>query len=83
MVKMNTKRTSKDVASLASKIMKDESASKIQKVLAGSALSQRNKANQTGAEMEEIASKALRSNKYNDITKELAGSVLAQSNKKR
>jgi hypothetical protein len=80
---MNNKKTSKPIASLASEILRDPNSSAIQKTLAGSALSQVNKGNQTGSEMESIASKVLDSNKYNDQTKSLAGSILSQSDKKR
>ncbi len=79
----NTKKTSKQIASLASKVLKDNSASKIAKELAGSALSQKQVNNQTGAKMEDKASKVLKSNKYSKETKKLAASVLAQSNKNR
>ena len=80
---MNTKKTSKSISSLASDILKDPNASKIQKTLAGSALSQVNKANQTSSKMEDLASKVINSNKYCEKTKSLAGSVLSQSNKAR
>lgn len=80
---MNSKKTSKQIASEAGKILNDPNASKIQKQLAGSALSQVARGKQTGSEMEDMASKVLDSNKYNSETKSLAGSVLSQSNKKR
>lgn len=79
----NTKKTSKQIASLASRTLKDKNASKIAKELAGSALSQKQKNNQTGIEMEDKASQVLRSNKYSEETKKLAASVLSQSNKNR
>jgi len=79
----NTKKTSAKVASLAAKTLQDSNASKAQKKLAASALSQTKSSNQTGAEMENFASQVLQSDKYNATTKELAGSVLSQSNKKR
>lgn len=79
----NTKKTSKTVSSLASNILKDKNSSKIQKELAGSALSQSKPKNQTGSKMEDVASKVLKSDKYNDTTKTLAGSILSQSNKER
>ena len=79
----NTKKTSNKVASQAARVLKDPKASKIQKELAGSALSQVNRKHQTGAEMEEKASKVLRSDRYSDETKDLAASVLAQSNRDR
>lgn len=79
----NKKQTSKKVSSLASSVLKDKNASKIQKELAGSALSQSGTKNQTGSKMEDKASKVLNSDKYNKTTKTLAGSVLSQSNNKR
>lgn len=78
---MMTKKTSPSVGSLASDVLRDPSASKIQKQLAGSALSQTGSSKATGAEMETKAAKALESSKYNDTTKTLAGSVLSQSKK--
>jgi hypothetical protein len=80
---MNNKKTSKPIASLASEILRDPNSSAIQKTLAGSALSQVNKGNQTGSDMESIASKVLGSTKYNEDTKSLAGSIVSQSDKKR
>ena len=79
----NKKVTSNEIASLSAKILRDDNASKIAKELAGSALSQKNKGNQTGCEMEDKASKVLRSEKYSEETKSLAASVLSQSNKER
>lgn len=79
----NKKVTSKSIASLAAKTLKDKNSSKTAKELAGSALSQKVKSHQTGAEMEDKASMVLKSNKYSEQTKKLAGSVLAQSNKGR
>lgn len=80
---MNKKVTSNQIASLASKILTNPNSSQIAKELAGSALSQMNKGNQTGSSMEEKASKVLHSSKYSEATKSLAGSILSQSNKKR
>ena len=79
----NKKVTSPKIASLAAKILHDESASAIAKQLAGSALSQVNKQNETGIAMETIASNVLSSHKYSAETKELAGSILSQSDKGR
>jgi hypothetical protein len=79
----NTKRTSKQLASKASKILTDNNTSKIAKKLAASSLSQTGNKKQTGSEMEDLASKVLSSSKYSKETKSLAGSVLSQSNKKR
>lgn len=78
---MNNKKTSKNVSSLASEILKNPNSSKVQKQLSGSALSQTNSNKQTGEKMEKIASKVLNSSKYSDDTKTLAGSVLSQSGK--
>ncbi|MET3125479.1 hypothetical protein ABID42_000567 [Arcicella rosea] len=79
----NTKSTSSSIASKASEILTNPNSSAIAKSLAGSALSQANTGNQTGAKMESTASKVLQSEKYSEITKELAASVLSQSNKDR
>lgn len=79
----NKKRTSPKVASIASETLRDKNSSKIARELAGSALSQTNTSNQTGAAMEDKASKVLSSSKYSDSTKKLAATVLSQSNKKR
>lgn len=80
---MNKKVTSPKVASLASNTLTDKNSSKIAKELAGSALSQANKNNQTSKNVESKASKVLQSPKYSESTKKLAGSLLSQSNKKR
>ncbi|MBW2962929.1 hypothetical protein [Mesonia aestuariivivens] len=80
---MNKKKTSKSVASLAAKTLKNQNASNTAKKLAGSVLSQTKSTNQTGAKLEDLASTVMTSKKYNNKTKTLAGSVLSQSNKKR
>jgi len=79
----NKKVTSKQVSSLAGKVLHSSSASQTAKSLAASALSQRQKGNQTGSQMEDLASKVLSRSKYSRETKVIAGSVLAQSNKER
>jgi hydroxylamine reductase (hybrid-cluster protein) len=79
----NKKVTSNSIASLAAKVLHDNNASETAKKLAGSALSQVVKGNETGKEMETLASTVLTSNKYSEETKELAGSVLSQSDKNR
>ena len=79
----NKKQTSPTISTLASDVLRNPNASKIQKSLAGSALSQKGTGNQTGSKMEDVASKVLNSDKYNDTTKSLAASVLSQSNKTR
>lgn len=80
---MNTKISSLKLASQASKALNSTSTSAIQKSLAASVLSQRNRQNQTGAAMEKKASQVLQSNKYSAQTKSFAASVLSQSNKER
>lgn len=82
-MRTNKKVTSKEVSSQAGKILHSHSASQTAKSLAASALSQRQKGNQTGSQMEDLASKVLSSSKYSCETKAIAGSVLAQSNKER
>ncbi|EKO3779087.1 hypothetical protein P0F39_000579 [Vibrio metschnikovii] len=76
---MNTKKTSKSVASKVAKALSDPNASKIQKSLAASAVAQTSSSKQTGKEMQIKASKVLQSDKY--YTKEFSASVLAQSNR--
>ena len=80
---MNHKTSSKSMASKAAKALTDNGASKLQKSLAASVLSQRSAQKQTGANMEDVASKVLQSSKYSDKTKSFAASVLSQSNDKR
>lgn len=80
---MNHKTTSSSVASQASYALRSSGTSKIQRQLAGSALSQVNGSHQTGKKMESVASAVLNSPKYSSTTKTFAGSVLSQSNKKR
>ena len=80
---VNTKQTSKVVATLASHTLHDPKASAIAKSLAASALSQTHTKNQTGAEMEHKAGQVLHSDKYSKDTKTLAASVVAQANKER
>nr|WP_319776858.1 hypothetical protein [uncultured Sphaerochaeta sp.] len=76
----NSKATSKNIATLASEKLKNPNASKIQKQLAGSALSQRDRNKETSEKMDEIAAKVLQSQKYSDETKTLAATVLSQAN---
>ncbi len=79
----NKKTTSPSIASLASKVLQDSQASNAAKSLAGSALSQVNKGNETGKQLEHLASTVLNSDKFNEASKALAGSILSQSDKKR
>jgi hypothetical protein len=82
-MQINTKKTSSEMASLASKTLKNKNSSVIAKSFAASALSQTSTTRQTSSEIEAKASAALKSDKYNCITKSLAASVLSQSNKSR
>lgn len=79
----NKKVSSPKIAAKAAQILSNKNSSSIQKRLAGSALSQANKGNQTGAQMETVASNVLRSSKYSKATKSLAASVVSQANKAR
>lgn len=80
---MNKKGSGQKISTKASKIMRSNSSSQIQKSLAASVLSQRNTEKITGSAMESKASKVMNSNKYSGTTKSLAASVLAQSDKSR
>lgn len=80
---MNSKQTSKSVASLASATLTNANSSAIAKTLAASALAQSRSKKQTGPEMEAVASAVIRSTKYNDETKKLAASLVSQSVKDR
>ena len=80
---MNSKQSSRQMASTAAKILNDNNASKIQRSLAGGVLSQRDASKQTGAKMETKAAKVLSSEKYSDTTKSLAASLVSQSNRER
>ena len=76
------KQTSSSLASAVAKIMGDNSSSKIQRQLAGSALAQKGNSKETSERMEAVASKVMKSDKYNAATKSLAASVMSQSTKK-
>ena len=74
------KSTSKNLATLAWKIMQDSNSSKIQRELAWSALAQFKSWKESSENMEKKAQKVLLSNKYSEETKSLAWSVFSQSN---
>ena len=80
---MNKKESGQKLSAKASKIMRSNKSSQIQKSLAASVLSQRSTGKITGSAMESKASKVMNSNKYSGTTKSLAASVLAQSDKSR
>lgn len=79
----NTKQTSPRVASLAGKTLQSDSASALQRSLAGSALRQAGSAAQTGAKTEAKAGGALDNARSSTTTRTLAATVVAQSNRKR
>lgn len=84
----NSKQTSPRVASVAAKTLQSNSASSLQKSLAGSALRQAGSGAagsgvQTGARTEAKASHGLDNPKSSSVTRTLAGSVVSQSNRKR
>ena len=80
---MNSKTSSQKMATMAAKILSDDTASRIQRSLAASVVAQASTGKQTGAGMENVASKVLQSSKYSDETKSLAASVLSQSDRSR
>ncbi|MDR0547965.1 MAG: hypothetical protein LBI10_00910 [Deltaproteobacteria bacterium] len=79
----NTKKTSHEIASLASQTLSDPLATPEEKKLAGSALSQANTDKETSLELEQLASSVLHDPKSSPRAKKLAGSVMAQANKER
>lgn len=79
----NLKKTSSEIASKASAILRNSLSSTIAKELSASALAQTRTNKQTGKEMETKASAVLKSSKYSPETKEIAASILSQSNKAR
>ncbi len=79
----NPKQSSEKAGTLAAKVLSNPRASALQKMLAGSVLSQTHTLHQTSGEMEHIASRALQNKNSSATTKTLAASVLAQANKER
>ncbi|MEI7223687.1 hypothetical protein [Pectobacterium carotovorum] len=77
----NPKQTSSEIASIAGQTLNNSSASKLQKQLAASALSQRAASSHTSDKMETIAAKALDNPRSAELTKQLAATVLAQATK--
>ncbi|BDY67526.1 hypothetical protein MUTS8_08870 [Escherichia coli] len=77
----NPKQTSSKIASVAGQTLNDPNASKVQKRLAASALSQRAASSHTSDVMETVAAKALDNPRSSEKTKQLAATVLAQSTK--
>ena len=77
-----SERTSQRVASKASGVLSNPSASKAAKSLAGSALSQAGSKKQTSGRVAALAGKVLDNSYSAKSTKSLAASVLTQANKK-
>ena len=77
------KKTSKAIASEASKTLMSKTASKVQKSIAGSILAQSRTNKVTSERVEKIASSALKKKSSANLTKKLAGSAVSQSTKKR
>lgn len=75
----NGKTTSESLVALATQVMQDPRASKIQKSLAASALSQRDPSHETSAETERKAAMVLSGKRYAEVTRTLAASVMDQA----
>ncbi len=74
---MTPRITSESMAALASQVMRDPRASKVQKSLAASALGKRGASRETLAEAERTAAMVLRGKRYAEVTRKLAASVMA------
>ena len=74
--------TGSKVSKTASTVLRDPSASKTARSLAGSALSQAHTNKQSSKSTAHTASKALNDGRSSKSTKSLAGSVLTQKTKK-
>ena len=79
----NNKKSSVDLARQAAQTLRDDSASKMAKRLAGSVFAQRDGTKRTGADLEDDASMVMRSKKFSPETKAFAASVVSQSEKSR
>lgn len=73
--------TSKKVASAASKVMRSKSATKAQRTVAASALTQKGSTEKTSAKVASAASKVLRSKSASRAAKSAAASALTQKSK--
>lgn len=80
---MNSKQTSKKVASIASKKLKDKKSSESTKQQAWSALSQRSKEKETSEKVTKEASKILKTKTEPKVKKTLAWSNLSQAKWKK
>lgn len=79
----NSKKTSPEMGSVASRTLRDPNASDIQRSLAASNLAQCRTSKQTGEVMEARAGRALQNEHSADLTKSLAAGLVSQSNKNR
>lgn len=75
--------TSKKVASSAAKVLRSNSATKAQKSVAASALTQKGSNEKTSARVATAASKILRSKSASKAAKSAAASALTQKTKKQ
>lgn len=75
--------TSKKVASAASNVLRSKSASKAEKAVAASALTQKGSTETTSAKVAATASKVLRDPKASKAAKSAAASALTQKAKKK
>ena len=75
--------TSKKVASAASKVLNDPKASKAEKSVAASALTQKGSTEKTSAKVASTASKVLRDPKASKDAKSAAASALTQKTAKK
>jgi len=75
--------TSKKVASAASKVLRSKTASKAEKAVAASALTQKGSTETTSAKVAATASKVLRDPKASKAAKSAAASALTQKVKKK
>lgn len=75
--------TSKKVPSAASKVLRSKSATKAQKSVAASALTQKGSTEKTSAKVASAASKILRSKSASKAAKSAAASALTQKVKKK
>ena len=75
--------TSKKVASAASKVLRSKSATKMEKSVAASALTQKGSNETTSARVASEASKVLRSKTASKAAKAAAASALTQKTKKK
>lgn len=75
--------TSKKVASAASKVLRSKTASKAEKAVAASALTQKGSTETTSAKVAATASKVLRDPKASKAAKSAAASALTQKAKKK